>query len=226
MCICLSSRGNQTGGEIIMSSITNNTDVINIAIAGVGGQGVLTLAEILAKAVLQDSHNVRVGEIHGMAQRGGHVVCTVRIGENARGPIIDSGTAHLVIGFEPVEILREIHLVNKDGMVIMNSNVQYPVAVSMGKSEYPSQDTIMDNIRKFTDTIYEFDAMHLAQEAGSSRSMNIVMFGAIIGSGVTPIKKETAIKTVREAFPSRFEEANINAFEAGFATISEMIKRK
>ena len=68
--------------------------------------------------------------------------------------------------------------------------------------------------------------MHLAQEAGSNRSMNIVMFGAIIGSKITPIKKETAIKTVREAFPSKFEEANTSAFEAGFAAISEMIKQK
>ncbi|MHA1905790.1 MAG: indolepyruvate oxidoreductase subunit beta [Candidatus Thorarchaeota archaeon] len=207
-----------------MSGITNNTDVINVAIAGVGGQGVLTLAEILAKAALQDSHNVRVGEIHGMAQRGGHVVCTVRIGDNARGPIIDSGTAHLVIGFEPVETLREIDLISKNGMIIMNSHVQYPVAVSMGKAEYPSEEVIMKNIRKFSDNIYEFDAMHLAQEAGSSRSMNIVMFGAIIGSGITPIKKETAIKMVKEAFPSRFEETNTRAFESGFTAISNMVK--
>ena len=83
-----------------MNSITDNTDVTNIAITGVGGQGVLTLSEILAKAALKDSHNVRVGEIHGMAQRGGHVVCTVRIGEKAKGPIVDSGTADLVVGFE------------------------------------------------------------------------------------------------------------------------------
>ena len=210
----------------IMTGITNNTDTINIAIAGVGGQGVLTLAEILAKAALEDSHNVRVGEIHGMAQRGGHVVCTVRIGDNARGPIVDSGTAHLVIGFEPVETLREIHLVSKDGMVIMNSHVQYPVAVSMGKSEYPSDVTIMNNIRKFSETVYEFDAMHLAQEAGSSRSMNIVMFGAIIGSGITPIKKETAIQIVKNAFSSKFEEANTRAFEAGYTTIRDILEKK
>jgi Pyruvate/2-oxoacid:ferredoxin oxidoreductase gamma subunit len=67
--------------------------------------------------------------------------------------------------------------------------------------------------------------MHLAQEAGSNRSMNIVMFGAIIGSGITPIKKETAIKMVKEAFPSRFEEANTQAFEAGYSAISEMLKK-
>ena len=92
-----------------MNSNTSNT---NILIAGVGGQGVLTLAEIIAKAALADNLNVRVGEIHGMAQRGGHVVCTVRIGDNVFGPIIDSGTADLVIGFEPLETLREIQTIS------------------------------------------------------------------------------------------------------------------
>ena len=208
-----------------MVGITDNTEVINVAIAGVGGQGVLTLAEILAKAALLDSHNVRVGEIHGMAQRGGHVVCTVRIGEKAKGPIVDSGAAHLVIGFEPVETLREIQLIRKDGIVIMNSHIQYPVAVSMGKAEYPSDDEIRKSIREFTTSIHEFDAMKIAMDAGSSRSMNIVMLGAIIGSAITPISKESAIQTVRDAFPSRFAETNVNAFEAGFAIITEFMKK-
>ncbi len=208
-----------------MVGITNNTEIINIAITGVGGQGVLTLAEILAKSALLDSHNVRVGEIHGMAQRGGHVVCTVRIGEKAKGPIVDPGAAHLVVGFEPVETLREIHLIRENGIVIMNSNVQYPVAVSMGKAEYPSEDEIRNNIREFTKSIHEFDAMKFATDAGSSRSMNIVMFGAIIGSQITPIRKESAIQVVREAFPSRFEAANVNAFEAGFTTITNLMKK-
>jgi indolepyruvate ferredoxin oxidoreductase beta subunit len=207
-----------------MSGITNNTDITNIAIAGVGGQGVLTLAEILAKAALMDSHNVRVGEIHGMAQRGGHVVCTVRIGNNAKGPIVDSGTAHLVVGFEPVETLREISLVKRDGLVIMNSHVQYPVAVSMGKADYPSEDAIRNDIKKFTESLIEFDAMKLALEAGSSRSMNIVMLGAIIGSKLTPIKKESAIQVVKDAFPSKFEKANLAAFEAGFDTITRLMQ--
>lgn len=206
-----------------MNRITNNTEVINIAITGVGGQGVLTLAEILAKSALFDSHNVRVGEIHGMAQRGGHVVCTVRIGDKAKGPIVDSGTAHLVVGFEPIETLREIHLIRKGGLVIMNSHVQYPVAVSMGKAEYPSEEEIRINIRKFTEFLYEFDAMKIAVEAGSSRSMNIVMLGAIIGSKIPPIRKESAIEIVRNTFPSKFEEANVKAFEAGFAAITTFI---
>jgi len=206
-----------------MSSNTNNTKVLNIAISGVGGQGVLTLAEILAKAALSDSHNVRVGEIHGMAQRGGHVVCTVRIGDGARGPIIDEGMADLIVGFEPIETLREMQLIRSDGTVIMNTHVQYPVAVSMGKAEYPESEDITSAIKKFTSHLVELDAMDLATKAGSSRSMNIVMFGAIIGSGLVPIKKDTAINTVAEAFPGKYAESNARAFELGHEMIRTLV---
>lgn len=206
-----------------MSSNTNNTKVLNIAISGVGGQGVLTLAEILAKAALSDSHNVRVGEIHGMAQRGGHVICTVRIGDGARGPIIDEGMADLIVGFEPIETLREMQLVRSDGTVIMNTHVQYPVAVSMGKAEYPESEDITSAIKKFTSRLVELDAMALATKAGSSRSMNIVMFGTIIGSGLVPIKKDTAVKIVEEAFPGKYAENNARAFELGHEMIKTLV---
>lgn len=199
-----------------MNSVNSNTkDITNIVIAGVGGQGVLTLAEILAKAALADSYNVRVGEIHGMAQRGGHVVCTVRIGEKVRGPIVDSGTAHLVVGFEPVETLREVHLVRSDGYVIMNTHVQFPVAVSMGKAEYPDYESIIAGIKKFTNNILELDAMNLAIDAGSSRSLNMIIFGTIIGTDMTPISQQSAITAVRNAFPSKFEKINTAAFNLG-----------
>ncbi|MHA1934130.1 MAG: indolepyruvate oxidoreductase subunit beta [Candidatus Thorarchaeota archaeon] len=209
-----------------MNSINSNTeDITNVVIAGVGGQGVLTLAEILAKAALADSHNVRVGEIHGMAQRGGHVVCTVRVGEKVRGPIVDSGTAHLVIGFEPVETLREVHLVRSDGYVIMNTHVQFPVSVSMGKAEYPNHESIITGIRKFTNNILELDAMNLAVEAGSSRSLNMVILGTIIGTDITPISQQSAITTVRNAFPSKFETVNIAAFNLGLNAIKNQLKK-
>lgn len=196
-----------------MSRINSNT--VNIAITGVGGQGVLTLAEILAKAALESGFNVRVGEIHGMAQRGGHVVCTVRIGKNARGPIVDPGSAHLLVGFEPIETLREIQLVKQNGCVLMSSHVQHPVAVSMGKAEYPSHKEIIKNIKNYTDRIIEFDALELAKKAGSSRALNMVMLGAIIGTGLVPITKETAIDVVRTSFSKKFEQININAAKMG-----------
>ena len=204
-----------------MSSNTSNT--VNIAIAGVGGQGVLTLAEILAKAALAEGLNVRVGEIHGMAQRGGHVVCTVRIGDDASGPVIDAGAADLLVGFEPVETLREVHLVKKGGYVLMSSHIQYPVAVSMGKAEYPDHKDIVAALRKFTDKIIEIDAQKIAIEAGSSRSMNMVMFGGIIGTNLVPISKDSAMKAISEAFPKKFEKINTTAAENGLEQVKNQI---
>jgi indolepyruvate ferredoxin oxidoreductase beta subunit len=199
-----------------MYNMSSNSDyTVNIAITGVGGQGVLTLAEILAKAALQCGLNVRVGEIHGMAQRGGHVVCTVRIGENAKGPIVDPGSAHLLVGFEPIETLREIQLIKQGGCVLMSSHVQYPVAVSMGKAEYPDHDEIIKSMNKYTDKIVEFDALELAAKAGSTRALNMVMLGAIIGTGLVPITEKVAIDVVCEAFPKKFEKINTTATKLG-----------
>jgi indolepyruvate ferredoxin oxidoreductase beta subunit len=182
----------------------------------VGGQGVLTLAELLAKAALQDSLNVRVGEIHGMAQRGGHVVSTVRIGPRVFGPIIDPGSADLLVGFEPIETLREINLIRQSGWVIMNSRTIQPVAVSMGKAEYPSPQIIRTSIRKFTENLLEFDAVELARAAGSTVSLNIVMMGAVIATGVIPVSEASALSCIVAAFPQRYSETNITAFRLGY----------
>jgi indolepyruvate ferredoxin oxidoreductase beta subunit len=202
---------------------SNNRNTINIVIAGVGGQGVLTLAEILAKSALQDSHNVRVGEIHGMAQRGGHVVCTVRIGKDARGPIIDSGFAHLLVGFEPLETLREVHTVHEDGYILMSSHVQYPVAVSMGKVEYPKHDDILNHMRRFTNRILELNAMELAKQAGSSRALNMVMLGAIVATGLTPVRKDAALDVVQNSFREKFIHINETAVELGLLKIQSIM---
>ena len=202
---------------------SNNRNTINIVISGVGGQGVLTLAEILAKSALVDSHNVRVGEIHGMAQRGGHVVCTVRIGKDAKGPIVDSGFAHLLVGFEPLETLREVHMIHEDGYILMSSHVQYPVSVSMGKAEYPKHDAILNYMRGFTDRILELDAMNLAKQAGSSRSLNMVMLGAIIATGLAPIRKDAALKVVRSTFREKFTTINEAAVELGLSKIQTIM---
>ena len=196
--------------------IGNDSNTVDIVISGVGGQGVLTLAEILAKIALAHSHNVRVGEIHGMAQRGGHVVCTVRIGDGALGPIVNPGSADLLVGFERIETVREAHMVKKEGLVLMSSHIQYPVAVSMGQATYPSHDEIMSSITKFCEKIVEIDAMSLARDSGSTMAMNMVLLGCIIGTGIVPISLETAMKTVCEVFPKRFEAINMKAVNLGF----------
>ncbi len=197
----------------------NNRNTINVVISGVGGQGVLTLAELLAKAALNQSYNVRVGEIHGMAQRGGHVVCTVRIGSMAKGPIVDEGFADILVGFEPVETLREIARIKNDGHVLMSSHIQFPVAVSMGKAEYPSRKQIVSNIENLTSNFFEIDAMSLAKEAGSSRAMNMVLFGGIVATDLLPITRKAAIDAVRKKFPGKFEDINVKAIQLGFSSL-------
>ncbi|NWF94716.1 MAG: indolepyruvate oxidoreductase subunit beta [Candidatus Thorarchaeota archaeon] len=181
----------------------------------------MTLAELLAKTAMAESHNVRVGEIHGMAQRGGHVMCTVRIGLGVRGPIIDAGTADVLVGFEPIETLRELHLLREGGHVIMNTHVVCPVAVSMGTVEYPPQDVVLSKLHARTSSVIHFDATEIAQQAGSTASLNIVMMGAIIASGVVPVRRDTALDTITSSFPSRFRSVNEAAFSSGF----EMARR-
>ncbi len=203
----------------------NTNDICNIVVTGVGGQGVLTVADLLARAALIDSQNVRVGEIHGMAQRGGHVVCTVRIGSAALGPIIDPGMADVLIGFEPAETLREINLIRENGYVVMNSHVICPVAVSMGTAQYPAIDTIRSAISCFTPFLLELDAFDLANSVGSVTSVNIVMLGAAFASGRIPIKHESILNAIITSFPKEFEDINIRSFNAGFNAVQAQITK-
>jgi len=204
--------------------VGNTTDLVSVAVTGVGGQGVLTLAEALAKAATIDGHNVRVGEIHGMAQRGGHVLSTIRIGPGAMGPIIDPGTAQLVVGFEPIETLREVHLVASSGYVILSSHIVTPVAVSMGQAKYPNHDTIIDTIMRFTSHIIEFDPMDLAEKAGSPNSLNMVMFGATIGTGKVPVSIDSALESIRDVIPGKFQEVNTAAFNLGLSQVRQLLR--
>ncbi len=207
-----------------MRIVRNTVEVTNVAVSGVGGQGVLTLAEVLAKAATLDGHNVRVGEIHGMAQRGGHVLCTIRIGEHAKGPIIDSGTAQLLVGFEPIETLREVHLVAPTGHIIMSSYTLMPVAVSMDQATYPDHDTIVNAIKQFTPDVIEFDAMELAEKAGSLNSLNMVMLGAVIGTHLVPITKDSALQSLYDTVPRQFQQMNSAAFDLGFEQMEAMLR--
>ena len=107
--------------------------------------------------------------------------------------------------------------------MLISSHIQYPVAVSMGKAEYPNQEEIINSIKKFTTRILEIDAMALAQKAGSSLSLNMVMLGGILGTGITPIKKKTALKIVRTIFPKKFEGTNVQALELGMNAVEALL---
>ncbi len=187
-----------------------------ISLVGVGGQGILTAAELLAKCAMLDGHNVRVGEIHGMAQRGGIVQSSVRIGKDVYGPIISEGMADLIIGFEPVEAMRGLSFASEKTIVLLNEHIVYPTVVSMGKAKYPDMDYIKSSIKKFTSKLYSFNAMDLALEAGAAITMNLVLLGAAFKIGNIGLNKESMESIITSTFPERFKKTNLKAFNLGY----------
>jgi indolepyruvate ferredoxin oxidoreductase beta subunit len=186
----------------------------NIMFTGVGGTGVLTAARILAAATLTEGQNVRMGEIHGMAQRGGAVNCTIRIGENVHGPIIPTGKADLLLSVEPVEALRNVNRIMPSGTIIVGEYRITPTGVLLGRSEYPSDEEILQELAKFGKVI-TFDAATLAQESGGILTMNTVLIGAAIGLNLLPIKEESVISAIKEILPNRYHAMNMEALKKG-----------
>jgi len=187
----------------------------NVILAGVGGQGVLLLAEILGNAAVEDGFNVRVSEIHGMAQRGGAVVSDVRIGEKALAPTVLEGTADAIVGLEPMEALRSIKYASDKALILVNTAVTKPGAFSQGLV-YPSLEAILEKIRVFTKNIITVDATEIAKGLGNVAVQNVVMLGALVAAGKLPLKLETVKKSVCASVSERFVDINLKAFDAGY----------
>jgi indolepyruvate ferredoxin oxidoreductase beta subunit len=190
----------------------------NIILAGVGGQGVLLFAEVLGEAAVMEGFNVRVSEIHGMAQRGGAVVSDVRIGEKAVSPTVLEGTADAIVGLEPLEALRNIKFANERSVVIINTATIKPSGVPQN-AVYPKLEDIIEKIRLFTKNIITIDATDMARMLGNVNVLNIVMLGALTATGKLPLKSETIQSSIKESVSRRFVEINMKAFEAGYNKI-------
>ena len=192
----------------------------NLIVAGVGGQGVILATEILGKAAIKENFDVVISEIHGMAQRGGAVVSHVRIGPKVYSPTVVEGSADAILGFEPVEVLRSLRYANDQTKIVTSRRFLIPPSVSMGVAEYPSLDQIVEMYRSFTRHITLIDAFRLAEEAGSARTQNIVLVGALAATGVLPLENDTLKACVQERVPAKYLKANLKAFDLGYAEAS------
>ena len=192
----------------------------NILICGVGGQGTILASYVLGNAALKEGHKVRLGEIHGMAQRGGSVVSHVRMGDEVYGSVIPQGKADIIIAFEPLEALRNISYLKKDGKVILNTERINPITVSLGESDYPPIDEILFNLSE-KGKVYHFNATEIAKSIGNQVTMNMVMMGAL-SLLETPIKNETLLETIVSVL-SKKAEINLKAFEAGRKKMESLI---
>lgn len=184
----------------------------NILICGVGGQGTILASYVLGNAALKEGLKVRLGEIHGMAQRGGSVVSHVRMGDEVYGSVIPLEKADVIIAFEPLEALRNISSLKKGGKVILNTERINPISVSLGESEYPQIEEIISTLSE-KGKVYSFNATEIAKKIGNQVTMNMVMIGAL-SFLETPIKNETLLETINSVLGKK-AELNIKAFEAG-----------
>jgi indolepyruvate ferredoxin oxidoreductase beta subunit len=191
----------------------------NIVLAGVGGQGTLLAAEAIGAAAVKDELNVRVSEIHGMAQRGGAVVSTVRIGEDALSSTVLDGQADVLLGFEPFETLRNLKYASEKTLVVMSTERIPPTELAAKNIKYPSMEKLVEKVQIFTNHVLIVEALRLAKKAGSSLAQNVVLLGALAGTGVLPVKTESLKEAVRELVPAKHLELNLRAFELGWESV-------
>lgn len=183
----------------------------NIMIVGVGGQGTLLASRILGNTVIGEGYDVKVSEVHGMSQRGGSVVTYVRYGDKVYSPVIDKGSADLILAFESLEAYRALPYLKKGGRVIANRQRIDPMPVITGAADYP------ENIHKKLACLCELtsvDAASLARQAGNIKAVNVVLIGVMARS--TDIPYERWKKTVEATVPPKFLEVNLRAFDAGY----------
>ncbi len=197
---------------------------VNLEIVGVGGQGILTSSQVLGKAALDKDLDVFMSEVHGMAQRGGVVVTTVKIADKVYSPLLGEGEADVILSFEPIEAYRAIEKASKDTWIVTNTSSQVPFTVSVGKEEYPDLDELFESLEKETDRLIKIDAEKLAKEAGAAITQNIVMVGALTATGALPLSKEEMLESIRDNVPEKFVDINERAFELGYESVKEQIE--
>ena len=185
----------------------------NIMIVGVGGQGSLLASKLLGYLLLNEGYDVKVSEVHGMSQRGGSVVTYVRFGDKVYSPIIDKGEADFIVSFEELEAARYVEYLKPEGRIVTNTQQVDPMPVIIGAVEYP--DNLIGKMREKGIQVDAMDCLTLANEAGSSKAVNIVLLGKLSNYFDFPLGKwECAIEA---CVPPKFLELNKRAFAAGRA---------
>jgi indolepyruvate ferredoxin oxidoreductase beta subunit len=192
------------------------SDCVNVVIVGVGGQGVILVTRILEDGAFLSGKNVMGSELHGMAQRGGEVASTVRIG-NAHSSMIGSGEAHVILGLEPVETYRNLHFASKDTIIITNINPIYPFTVTSGNEKYPEVKELLEGIDNCTNKLIKMDTKKLISENNFPEVVSsTMMLGALLGAYQDfPASSET-IKDVIGSVPLKYVKENLRAYEIGF----------
>lgn len=184
----------------------------NIMIVGVGGQGTLLTSRILGGIIEEAGYDVKLSEVHGMAQRGGSVVTFVRYGDKVYEPIVEEGQADVLIAFERLEAMRYAHFLKKDGVMIVNDQRMDPMTVVTGAAQYPQDiiETLQESYR-----VVAVDAMGEAKKLGNARVFNTIIIGVAAQS--MDFEEKQWLSIIEKVVPPKTVEINQKAFKAGFA---------
>ena len=185
---------------------------MNIMIVGVGGQGTLLTSRILGKLAINAGYDVKLSEVHGMAQRGGSVVTFVRYGDKVNEPIVEEGQADVLIAFERLEALRYLHFLKKDGVVIVNDWRIDPITVVTGVAAYP--EDVIETLKEKRRAIV-VEATAESKKLGAPKAFNIIVLGA--AARHMGFEKEDWLRVIETTVPPKTIEVNKQAFEIGYA---------
>jgi len=186
-----------------------NNEIISVLFSGVGGQGILLATSIMAHACLYDDYDVKVTEVHSMAQRGGSVLGSVRFGMKVFSPVIPK--ADIIVSLEKLESLRYIDKLKNNGIIMINDYEVVPISVFGDKFSYPHE--ISEKIKIFTDNFLIVKALETAKKIGSEKTMNVILIGAL--SNFLPIKMQSWLKSIKKVVPKKILDLNLEAFDMG-----------
>ncbi len=192
-------------------------EVKNILLVGVGGQGIILASKILSTGLIEAGYDVKMSEVHGMAQRGGSVTTQVRYGEKVHSPIIGQGEADILVSFEEMEAMRWIDHLKPEGKLVINNYRIPSVPILIGEKTYPTgiKEALSDKI----DTVV-VEAMEVAEKIGNSKTQNIVMLGALVGA--LKLDEVNWEQVIGELVKPKFVEINVKAFNEGKALAEKL----
>ena len=183
----------------------------NVMIVGVGGQGSLLASKLLGRLLLSKGYDIKVSEVHGMSQRGGSVVTYVRYGEKVYSPVIDKGEADFIVSFELLEAARWTEFLKPGGKIIVNTQQINPMPVIIGAAQYP--ENLLEKMAAAGLDVDALDALSLAEQAGSSKAVNIVLMGHL--SRYFDFTEEEWMEALEQSVAPKFLEMNKEAFALG-----------
>ena len=185
--------------------------VKNVMIVGVGGQGSLLASKLLGHLLLSEGYDVKVSEVHGMSQRGGSVVTYVRYGDKVYSPIVDKGEADFIVSFELLEAARYTEWLKSDGQIVVNTQKIDPMPVITGAAEYP--EDLVGKMGEAGIKVDALDCLTLAEQAGTSKAVNIVLMGRLSRYMDFPV--EAWMAAIEKLVKPQFLEMNKKAFMLG-----------